>query len=98
MRPRTGKETVYLEAISEEWTAESFSENNLPSAGERVGEAIPVVESPWVFEGPEVDAMVREWILNPESNGGVRVSSDLGIHWGLHHSGERAPKITLRIH
>ncbi|NOY79947.1 MAG: DNRLRE domain-containing protein [Kiritimatiellaeota bacterium] len=96
---RRGKGRVWLRPVRAKWDPRTLTFSTQPKLGPPLPRRVDAADRTWVFQGPEIDALVRNWIAHGEANFGIAVESDIEFYAAFASDDDplRAPRLELRL-
>ncbi len=94
-----GKGRVWVRPVLGEWDPQTLTFATQPELGTPLPQRADATAETWVFQGPEIDALVRNWIARPGANFGIAVESDIEYYAAFAADDDplRAPRLELRL-
>ncbi|MFZ2653944.1 MAG: GDSL-type esterase/lipase family protein [Victivallales bacterium] len=88
-------ETVNMGRVDGNWTAEAVNYYYQPRCASEVLPAAEIKDGKWIFQGPGLTALVREWASHPDANKGVWLSTPQMQAFGA-FSMEKPPVLRIK--
>jgi len=71
-----GAGVVHLRPVIEEWDNDKITFNQQPKLGDRLPATASLKEGQWIFEGPDIDDLVKGWLRDTSKNFGIAVECE----------------------
>lgn len=93
-----GDGEVWLCPVQSPWDEASLVFAHQPHLGESLSQHLSVALTQWVFEGSQVDDLVKQWLTQPSNNFGIALQSSVDRHAAVFSDDHpKAPMLRLSL-
>jgi hypothetical protein len=84
--------------VQSAWDEASLVFAHQPQLGESLSQHLSVALTQWVFEGSQVDDLVKQWLTQPSNNFGIALQSSVDRHAAVFSDDHpKAPMLRLTL-